>query len=368
VFAAGLVDFRVIAAAIYRTDLITDPDALAAVDAQLAVKAPGWNSLSREKVAELVDWMVIEADPEAIRVAKQRDLDRHLDIRPGGNGMAEIWGEVRGPDAAALDHTLNELAATVCPNDPRTHTQRRTDALTPLAARATSMPCTCGAPDCPAAGSEAPTNPPVINVIAEAATVEGRSDKPGYLPGYGTVPAATVAEMAKTASLRPVPNPKDLGAEPNYRPSAALTRFVAYRDLTCSFPGCDQPALNCDIDHSVPYPHGPTHPSNNGLKCRIHHLLKTFCGWTDHQLPDGTIVWTSPRGRSYTTPPLGAQFFPRLGQPTEELTLPNSPPPSPNRESAMPKRKRTRAQDRAYRVQYERALNRARYAADPPPF
>ena len=35
---------------------------------------------------------------------------------------------------------------------------------------------------------------------------------------------------------------------------------------------------------------------------------------------------------------------------------------------AMPTRKRTRTQDRAYRVQWERGLNRARYAADPPPF
>jgi hypothetical protein len=100
----------------------------------------------------------------------------------------------------------------------------------------------------------------VINVFAEAATVQGTSDKPGYLPGYGAVPAATVREMTKTASLRPVPNAKDLGAEPNYRPSAALTRFLQSRDLTCSFPGCDQPAIGCDIDHSVPYPYGPTHP------------------------------------------------------------------------------------------------------------
>jgi hypothetical protein len=147
-----------------------------------------------------------------------------------------------------------------------------------------------------------------------------------------------------------------------------LTRFIQCRDLTCSFPGCDQPAINCDIDHSVPYPQGPTHPSNNSLKCRLHHLLKTFCGWTDLQLPDGTIVWRSPRGRIYTTKPVGAQFFPQLATPTETLVLPNSPPPNPNRGLAMPKRKRTRAQDRAYRIEYERAQNRARYAADPPPF
>jgi len=368
VFAAGQVDLRVITAAIYRTDLIIDEAALASVDAQLALKAPSWNTLSREKVAEVVDWMVIEADADAVRVAAQRDLDRHIQVRPGANGTAEIYGQVRGPDAAVFDSALDALAATVCPEDPRTTAQRRTDALTPLSARATSMACLCGSPDCPAAGVEVPSSPVVINVIAEAATVAGTSTKPGYLPGYGAVPAATVAELANSAALRPVPTAKDLAAEPNYRPSAGLTRFVQSRDLTCSFPGCDQRAVGCDIDHSVPYPHGPTHPSNTGLKCRIHHLLKTFCGWNDRQRPDGSIEWTSPRGRTYTTAPAGARFFPQLATPTEPLTLPNSPPPDSNRDLAMPQRQRTRTQDRQYRIDYERGLNRARYQADPPPF
>ena len=306
-FLAGQVDFRVIAAVIYRTDLIHDPDVLAKIDTEVAATAPSWNKLSRERVTELVDWMVIELDPEAVRVARQRDLDRHIEVRPGKDGTAEIWGEVRAADGAAFDGELDALAATVCPDDPRTTTQRRTEALGPLSAGATSMACLCGSPDCPAADNEAPVTPMVINMIAEAATVEGSSDTPGYLPGYGTIPAATVREMAKTASLRPVPSAEDLVAEPQYRPSAALARFIRCRDLTCRWPGCDQPAQKCDIDHSVPYPHGPTHPSNTKPYCRIHHLFKTFhagpAGWTEIQLPDGTIRWTSPRGRTYTTTP-----------------------------------------------------------------
>jgi hypothetical protein len=372
VFAAGLVDFRVISAAAYRTDLIVDKDALATVDTQLAITAPTWNTLSRETVAELVDWMVIDVDPDAVRIAKQRDLDRHIEVRPGQHGTAEIWGEVRGPDGAAFDARLDELADTVCPDDPRTKTQRRTDALTPLSARATRMDCLCGQPDCPAAGADTPAHPVVINVIAEAATVEGTSNTPGYLPGYGAIPAATITEIAQTATLRPIPNAKDLVAEPHYRPSAALTRFLRSRHLRCCWPGCDKPAIGCDIDHTVAYPHGPTHPSNNKPYCRIHHLFKTFhagpAGWTEIQLPNGTIRWTSPRGRTYTTAPLGAMFFPQLATPTQTLTLPNNPPPAPNRELAMPRRKRTRTQNRAYRVTHERAQNHARYAADPPPF
>ena len=373
VFVAGKVDFRVIAAAIFRTDLITDDAAIAKVDIELARKAPAWNKLSREKITELVDWMVIDADPDAVRVARQRDLDRHIEVQPGANGMAQIWGEVRAPDAAAFDTKLNELAATVCPDDPRTRTQRRADALTPLTHGVSAMPCTCGSADCPAARTEgAAPSPIVINVLADAATVAGSSDKPGYLPGYGVLPAAMVTELAQSATLRPVTVPKDLVAEPQYRPSAALARFIRCRDLTCRFPGCDCPAEFADIDHTVPYPHGPTHPSNTKLYCRIHHLLKTFYtgpgGWKDSQRPDGTIVWTSPGGRTYTTTPGGALFFPQLAVPTGTLTLPSTGAPHPNRGMAMPTRKRTRTQDRAYRVQWERGLNRARYAADPPPF
>ena len=105
---------------------------------------------------------------------------------------------------------------------------------------------------------------------------------------------------------------------------------------------------------------------------RCHHLLKTFhCGaggWSEQQLPDGTNLFTTPSGRVHTTEPFGAMLFPQLAVPTGELRLPEHPPPDQNRGLKMPKRKRTRAQDRAYRIQRERNINAARYAADPPPF
>jgi hypothetical protein len=124
----------------------------------------------------------------------------------------------------------------------------------------------------------------------------------------------------------------------------------------------------------VPYPFGPTHPSNLKLLCRVHHLLKTFYagpgGWADRQLPDGTVIWTSPSGRTYTTKPGGALFFPQFFVPTEDLNLPDPPPQArgPGRGLMMPARRRTRAQEREYRIRWERGLNEARAAAHPPPF
>jgi hypothetical protein len=109
----------------------------------------------------------------------------------------------------------------------------------------------------------------------------------------------------------------------------------------------------------VPYPVGPTHPSNNKPYCRTHHLIKTFCigprGWTDQQLPDGTIVLTAPTGHLYSTEPHGAAMFPALAQSTGELDMPpHAAPPDTDRSAMMPHRKQTRDQDRRDRINAER--------------
>jgi len=105
------------------------------------------------------------------------------------------------------------------------------------------------------------------------------------------------------------------------------------------------------------------------------HLLKTFWsgpdGWRDRQQPDGTITWTSPSGRSYTTRPGSRLLFPAPCLPTGELpSAPTAERPSGLRGIMMPTRRRTREQDRAYRIDAERALNAGRAAErnKPPPF
>lgn len=372
VFLAGQVDFRVIRIIDFRCGLVVDDEAMAAIDEMVAHKAPSWNKLSDTKIAQFVDWMVLDVDPDALRVAKERDDDRYIEITPGAYGMADVEGTIRAADGAALDAKLNQLAATVCRNDPRTARQRRADAVMALVAGESTLACRCDDRGCSAADRSTGTPDVVVHVIADEATVNGDKDTPGYVAGVGPVPASSVREMARTAKLKPLIIPKDFVGEPRYRPSTALADFVRCRDLTCRWPGCDKPAWKADIDHTVPHPAGPTHPSNNACYCRFHHLMKTFhCGpggWSEQQSPDGTIVFTSPSGRLHVTEPLGAQLFPRLATPTGDLTPSTGPPSGEWRGVAMPKRKRTRAQDREYRIKRERARNAARYAADPPPF
>jgi hypothetical protein len=179
------------------------------------------------------------------------------------------------------------------------------------------------------------------------------------------------------ATIREIRHPGDAPPEPRYTPSRALADFVRCRDLTCRWPGCDKPAYGCDVDHTVPYPIGPTHASNLKCYCRFHHLLKTFyCGvggWREQQLPDGTLILTSPTGHTYTTKPGSALLFPTLCVPTGTLWAPGSEPAvesNNNRGLMMPKRKRTRAQNLARRIEAERKLNDD-YVAErnkPPPF
>ena len=162
-------------------------------------------------------------------------------------------------------------------------------------------------------------------------------------------------KVAKAARLKPVTVPTGVAPDPGYRPSARTAEFVRWRDLTCHWPGCDKPVANSDVDHTVPHPLGPTHPSNTKAYCRTHHLIKTFGRWLTVKCPDGTIVLTAPTGHTYTTEPHGAAMFPALAQPTGELDFPaNLDVGDTDRSAMMPRRKQTREQDRRDRINAER--------------
>ena len=361
VFAAGDIDYRSFQTMVYRTDLITDPDTLAVVDGELASRASRWTALSQGRLGREVDRIVAKADEDAVRRRKERVEDREVVVVDSGDGMASVYANVFATDGHAFDQRLDALAATVCDSDPRTKQQRRADAMGALAAGADRLGCQCGRSDC-LAGGKAPAAQVVLHLVAEQATIDGTSDKPGYLAGCDElIPAKLVAELAESAKVRPLFNPVDAPPEPGYVPSAKLAEFVRCRDLTCRAPGCDVPASQCDIDHVVPFADGgPTHASNLSCKCRKHHLAKTFWGWLDQQLPDGTLIWTLPDGQTYVTTPGSALLFPSLCAPTGELDMPE---PSVDdgcvdRAAMMPKRRRTRAQNRAQRIEAERRQNR----------
>jgi hypothetical protein len=93
-------------------------------------------------------------------------------------------------------------------------------------------------------------------------------------------------------------------------------------------------------------------------------LIKTHWsgdgGWSDRQLPDGSVEVTTPAGKTYTTKPGASLLFPQWNITTTEAPPTGKPPTRPDHTGlAVPKRKRTRAQKHAYRIKVERALNAA---------
>jgi hypothetical protein len=416
VFLEGMLSARLVAAIVWRTDLIEDGAALALADESLAREAIGFGPLSVAKAEQAIDAIVDRYDPAALRRSRAaaRGRDVVIDAPHARDGTTNLWGTLFSTDAAVLNRRLAQLAEGVCDADPRTVAQRRADALGALAAGAERLGCGCGNGGCPAGVDvDRRAASVVVHVIAEESSLTAAPDpcmsgqrparpftpgmrlsdalapdpepdppgdgikRPaGWIVSGGAVPAPLLAELIRGgAQVTPVGLPADAPAEPGYRPSAALERFIRCRDLTCRFPDCDRPAEFCDIDHTVPFPLGPTHPSNLKCVCRKHHLLKTFWtginGWRDEQWSDGTVVWTAPSGQTYTTRPGSGLLFPSLCVPTGELpTPPTVQRPPGDRGLMMPKRRRTREQDRAYRIDAERALNAAHVAErnKPPPF
>ncbi|MGE2816407.1 DUF222 domain-containing protein [Mycobacterium heidelbergense] len=372
-FAEGKISARLAATIVWRTDLIKDPETMRMVDATLVEGAATFGPMSVNKTAQAIDYVVDRYDPGALRRTRASARGREVVITPADDqsGTAHLWGSLYESDAAVLDRRLDQMAHDVCHDDPRTVAQRRADALGALAAGADRLACGCGNTDCPAgADGNERARSVVVHVVADAAAVAHDNPEPalpaepkpraGRLTNGGLIPPTVLAELIRGgAKVRPVRHPGDAAPEPGYRPSAELERFIRCRDMTCRFPGCDRPAEFTDIDHTVPYPMGPTHPSNLKCLCRKHHLLKTFwTGWRDEQRPDGTVVWTSPAGQTYTTRPGSRLLFPILCLPTGELpTAPTTYRPIGDRGLMMLVRRRTREQDRRRRIDAERALN-----------
>jgi hypothetical protein len=121
------------------------------------------------------------------------------------------------------------------------------------------------------------------------------SIRPAAMMGGQFLPGAITRRAARRATLQTIIHPGQAPPERHYRPSQKLADFVRCRDLTCRFPGCTEPATNCDVDHTIPWPYGPTQAANLKCLCRKHYLLKTFWGgeggWRDRQEPDGTKIF-----------------------------------------------------------------------------
>src|SRR4051794_32947898 len=294
----------------------------AVVDAVLRPKdgAPPSPTLFRQRLTRAC----LAADrgaAERRRTARRR-RGAHAQIDPDGLGVLTVVNDA-DKILAAMERVDSLARAARQAGDPRSLDSLRADVITD-----TLM---FGWPESdagvPTAGSPVPGAGPVcpsgtewftrlgrrpaatVTLVVPFTTAVGLTDAPCEVPGYGWVAADQARQIMLNddSTWRRLAVNADTGAALHletraYRPTAAMRAHVEAVDGTCRAPGCTVPAAQCDLDHDVPWPHGPTEVTNLTSKHRPHHNAHTHGHWLVRR--DGDRVrWRTKAGRVYDTYP-----------------------------------------------------------------
>lgn len=249
--------------------------------------------------SQLKAWLlrfVARSEPDKHGERAKSELERrcvYVDHEP--DGVSWIHALIPSIEASRIDALLTALAKQ-SPVDDCTLAQRRADLFADLLLGRVDL---AGAPTGRSHGGA------VIGVTVPITTLCGFDNTPGEsFDRRFSLPADMVRELAAepgTLFYRLLTDP--LGhlldvTEIGRYPSRKLRHTLDMRDGMCAFPTCSVQAVNCDADHDLPVPRGPTTAGNLKNLCRRHHRMKTFdvvgtdFGPAGHRwrLPDGSVV------------------------------------------------------------------------------
>lgn len=136
-------------------------------------------------------------------------------------------------------------------------------------------------------------------VIVDAATALHLADEPGFVPGYGWVPAPIARELLADAEhwrrwlLDDASRQIIDAGSARYRPSDALRDLVSGRDVTCTADTCSRPASEAQLDHAIDFDGRNTTPANLHLVCGPDHLAVTAGHFVIDASDDGRALWVS---------------------------------------------------------------------------
>jgi hypothetical protein len=220
---------------------------------------------------------------------------------PDRDGMGWLHAHLSTEKLAMISANLDGIAFGLCTNtdEHRTMAHLRADVLADLLTGAS------------AGGSGQPKVGVTVALTIPVMTLLGHSDQPAILEGVGPIDIQTARRLCATAPsiTRLLTDPVTgsvLHMDPcQYRPTAALKRWLAIKQVTCDFPGCGRRAAHCDLDHTHPWAHGgPTTADNLNHRCRKHHTMKHQTKWRVQRPPGAErAVWTSPTGYSREADP-----------------------------------------------------------------
>lgn len=276
----------------------TTPELAAAVEARVLPRAAD-KTASQLKAA--LRRAVLAVDPRGAEQRHERALrGRSVYLQPGEDGMAFLGVIAAADDATAAFFALDGLAraARARPAETRNLDQLRADALAGIG---WDILANGGWAAVPLPGGRRRAH---VQVTVGADTLLGVSQEPGWLAGYGPIPASMARRIASDGTWRRILTDPVTGSLLDYGaavhdPGVVLAGHVVARDHTCVWTTCTAPAEGCDLDHTVAYPDGPTVAANLGSLHRHYHRAKQ-AGYRLAQPSPGVFTWTSPTGRMTT--------------------------------------------------------------------
>jgi hypothetical protein len=301
-------------------------------------------STSANRIGAVLTAVLAALDPagqaDRARTARRHDVGVHYRGLP--DGLAQIVATHRVEDARAImelvDDTADRLLAHRRDCDPCA--AALPDEIGPARAAAHLALVRCDEPDDRAGTAAVPTDAEEVTVgpghapgagessaargrgrgvrrgsrrgelrvVVDLATLLGLAEEPGLLAGQ-PVPAAIARELAgECGSLRRVVTDPVTGHLLDYGTRVylpdSLKDFVSARDGTCRSPGCGQPAARSQLDHVIPFPHGPSDVANTHVLCKRDHDTKTYGDLEilDHRA-DGCSTWRTRHGQTGASPP-----------------------------------------------------------------
>jgi hypothetical protein len=250
----------------------------------------------------------LQADTAVVR-RQIAEADRRVEFEPLADGQAALVLRGPAPELLAIDTALTEaaVAAHGQPGETRSIGALRYDIVQDLFVEGVKQ---AAEPD---AGARVPARKgvvPRLYLTVPVLTALGHGTAPATLAGYGPIDIERARRLAAGAPsfvrvlTDPVTGVRLAMDRRTYSPPPDLRRWIQVRDELCRGPGCRRPSSLCDLDHSKEWQHdGTTDEDNLVSLCRPEHLLKSSGLWTTTQEADGTLIWTSPWGRSFRSEP-----------------------------------------------------------------
>lgn len=232
-----------------------------------------------EEFTRVLDYWCLHADPDGAELSAEHQhqrRDAYLAASFGGMWLGKLtFDPVSG---AIVDNELRRLSEQLFEADwseakrrlgrdpvvdelPRTHAQRRADAFVEMATRSASMP----------PGARRPA--PLVSFLVD---YEHRYRLCELAQGLVVAPGAVLRHLTVADFERVVfspPNRVDVSETWRFF-TGALRRKAEVQDRTCQHPYCDRPAVDCQVDHIIPFSDGgPTTLENARLLCQFHNRL-----------------------------------------------------------------------------------------------